>query len=425
MKNFSLLAFVALMACSPEKQPVRLIVLDPGHFHASLVMQGMYPGIDSTARVFAPDGPEVKQYLASVEKYNQRAEQPTHWHTDVYTGPDYLEQLGAQPAGNIVIIAGNNRLKSSYIRRSVHAGMHVMSDKPMAIDAAGFDSLKAAFEEAAAKKVQLFDMMTERYEIVSILQKEIAQMPAVFGTLEKGSASDPAVIRESVHHFKKNVAGRLLIRPTWYMDVNQQGEGIVDVTTHMVDLIQWTCFPEQVIDYTKDIQVDSARRWPTAMTAQQFADITGQPAAQNDSVLQVYANGAFDYRLRGVHARVSVTWKYEGEGGDTHYSFMRGTKASVLLKDGELFVQTSATDSAALQPLLQKYPGVTLERTGSGWRIVIPDSYKKGHEASFAKVMEAFLGYVKEGNMPAWEVPNTLAKYYTTTEALKLAKKRN
>lgn len=414
-----------MMACSPAKPPQqqRLIALDPGHFHASLVMQHMYPGIDSVAQVLAPEGPEVEQYLAVVDRYNQRTEQPTHWQTEVYKGPDYLQRLAAQPAGSIVVIAGNNRLKSSYIRSSVRAGMHVLSDKPMAIDPAGFDSLKAAFAEAEEKKVQLYDMMTERYEILSILQKEITHMPAVFGELEKGSPDNPAVIRESVHHFKKNVAGKLLVRPVWYMDVNQQGEGIVDVTTHMVDLIQWTCFPEQVLDYTKDIVIDSARRWPTAMTMQQFADITGQPAAQSDSVLQVYANGAFSYRLRGVNARVSVTWAYEG-GGDTHYALTRGTKANVLLENGELYVHTKTADSATLQPLLQKYPGLALERIDKGWRITVPASYKKGHEASFAKVMEAFLQYVKEGKQPAWEVPNTLAKYYTTTEALKLARNK-
>jgi hypothetical protein len=30
--------------------------------------------------------------------------------------------------------------------------------------------------------------------------------------------------------------------------------------------------------------------------------------------------------------------------------------------------------------------------------------------------------FLKEGKLPAWEVPNMISKYYTTTEALKLAK---
>ena len=52
---------------------------------------------------------------------------------------------------------------------------------------------------------------------------------------------------------------------------------------------------------------------------------------------------------------------------------------------------------------------------------MIPSTYKEGHEAHFAKVTEQFLGYLKNKNMPAREVPDMLAKYYVTTKALELA----
>lgn len=427
------------MACETKKTTtVKLIALDPGHFHASLVQQEMYPGIDSILKVFAPEGAEVERYRKAVLAYNERKDSPTHWRQEVYTGPDYLQQLLAQPTGNIVVIAGNNRLKSTYIRRCVHAGMHVLSDKPMAIDAAGFDSLKAAFDEAAQHHVQLYDMMTERYEITSILQRELVQMPSVFGKLEKGTPAAPAIIKESVHHFRKKVAGNVLIRPAWYMDVTQQGEGIVDVTTHLVDLIQWTCFPDQVIHYEEDILIDSARRWPTAMTFSQFHEITNEDRfpdyllkdVNEDSVLQVYANGAFDYRIKEVHARVAVSWKYQApEGtGDTHYSLIRGTGADIVIRDGALYIELKTAGTEALQRgvgvLAATYPGISLKASGKAWEVVIPATYKKGHEASFARVMQKYLLYVNSGSMPAWEVPNMLAKYYTTTQALQLARKR-
>ena len=60
-------------------------------------------------------------------------------------------------------------------------------------------------------------------------------------------------MKESVHHLFKLVDNKPLTRPVWYLDVNQQGEGIVDVTTHLVDLVQWEAFPDQIIDYKKDI----------------------------------------------------------------------------------------------------------------------------------------------------------------------------
>ncbi|NML38436.1 Gfo/Idh/MocA family oxidoreductase [Chitinophaga sp. G-6-1-13] len=442
----------ALLSCGTTRQKqssMQLIALDPGHFHASLVQQQMYPGIDSTIRVFAPEGPEVKQYLANIERFNQQTDPPVHWATDVYTGPDYLEKMLQQPAGNIVVIAGNNRLKATYIRRAVNAGQHVLADKPMAIDAAGFDSLQASFREAAGKKVQLYDIMTERYEIRNTLQRELAQVSEVFGTLETGTVDNPAVVKNSVHHFKKLVAGKTMVRPAWYMDETQQGEGIADVTTHLVDLVQWTCFPGQIIDFHQDIQMDSARRWATTMSLQQYTDITGQTGfpsylAKNvdkDNVLHVYANGAFDYTIKGIHANISVTWNYQApEGtGDTHYSLLRGTKASLVIRQGAeqqykpvLYIESAHHHDTAyaktvadhITMLAQKYPGLSLKANDKGWEIVIPEALAKKHEALFGKVMQQFLEYVRNNNMPAWEVPNMLAKYYTTTQALALAKKQ-
>ena len=89
--------------------------------------------------------------------------------------------------------------------------------------------------------------MTERFETTTILQKLLSLDESVFGTLETGSKSEPAVTKVSVHHFSKIVSGSPLQRPAWFFDVEQQGEGIVDVTTHLVDLVQWECFPEQIL----------------------------------------------------------------------------------------------------------------------------------------------------------------------------------
>ncbi len=52
----------------------------------------------------------------------------------------------------------------------------------------------------------------------------------------------------------------------------------------------------------------------------------------------------------------------------------------------------------------------------------MPAHYHVGHEAHFGQVTEKFLGYLTAGALPAWEVPNMLAKYYTTTQALALAR---
>lgn len=56
--------------------------------------------------------------------------------------------------------------------------------------------------------------------------------------------------------------------------MNEEGEGIVDVTTHLVDLVQWEAFPEQIID-SGDVQMLTAKRWPTVLNKEEFAKVTG------------------------------------------------------------------------------------------------------------------------------------------------------
>ena len=271
----SLIGFAMLQSCQQDAKktkdkPVRLVVLDPGHFHAALVQKSMYEEVDSVVAVYAPEGKELDAYLEKIDAYNQRPDSPTSWKENVYRGPDFLERmLLADKPGNLVVLAGNNREKTAYINKSVNAGLHVLSDKPMAIDESGFSLLNEAFATAQKQNVLVYDIMTGRQDIINILQRELTMLPEIFGQLQKGTAEDPAVVKESTHHFFKNVSGKPLIRPTWYFDVNQQGEGIVDVTTHMIDLIQWSCFPETILDYKKDIDVFAAKRWVTELTPPQ------------------------------------------------------------------------------------------------------------------------------------------------------------
>jgi predicted dehydrogenase len=430
-------------------KPVRLITLDPGHFHAALVQKSMYNDIDSVVHVYAPAGPDVQSHLDKINGYNARPKDPTHWVESVYTGPDYLQKMIADKAGNTVILAGNNREKTNYILQSLQAGFHVLGDKPMVIDDKAFGLLRQAFDTAAAHQLVLYDIMTERYEITSILQRELAALPAVYGAQEKGSPSHPGVVASSVHRWYKYVSGNALTRPAWFFDVTQQGEGIVDVMTHLVDLVQWGCFPDQTLDYAKDIEVDQARHWTTDLTLSEFKTITKLDSFPDflkkdlapDTILKVYANGEINYRLRGVYVRTTATWTYKAPTGadDTYSSLMRGSKAHLLiLQDSAqqyhptLYIEPVTTDPAYEQTLssqfvnLQaRFPGISLKKEGARWEVLIPDHYKEGHEAHFARVTEKFLGFVKDHNMPAWEVPNMIAKYYTTTKGLGLARKNH
>ena len=175
----TVLAFTA-KAGQAQKQPYRLITLDPGHFHASLVQKFMSPDLDSTVHVYAPAGDDLAQHLARIEAFNRRSDQPTHWNEVVYSGADYFKKMLADRAGNVVVIAGNNAQKTDYIVRAIDAKLNVLGDKPLVVTPPDLVKLRGAFKNAVAKRVLLYDIMTERNEITNTLQREL-MTPALFG----------------------------------------------------------------------------------------------------------------------------------------------------------------------------------------------------------------------------------------------------
>ena len=82
------------------------MTIDPGHFHAALVQKSMYPQINPTAYVYAPEGADVQAHLTMIKQYNKRAENPTSWKEVIYTGPDFLEKALAEKKGNVVMLCG-------------------------------------------------------------------------------------------------------------------------------------------------------------------------------------------------------------------------------------------------------------------------------------------------------------------------------
>ena len=229
-----LFSLVALPLSMFAQKTVKLITLDPGHFHAALIQKSMYPQVDPTVHVYAEEGRDLRLHMERIDGSNKRNATPTSWKEEVYTGKDFFEKMIAEKKGNVVVLAGNNRLKTDYILSSIKNGFHVFADKPMAIDSKGFNKLKTAFSVAQKSGLQLYDIMTERNEITTMLQRAFSMESDLFGTLEKGTPEDPSVTKISVHHFYKYVSGSVLTRPSWFFDDKQQGAGIVDVTTHLV-----------------------------------------------------------------------------------------------------------------------------------------------------------------------------------------------
>ncbi len=410
----------------------RLITVDPGHFHAALIQKEMYPGVSPRVSVYAPLGSDLTEHLNRIARFNQRAQNPTSWELDIHAQPDFLRRMIAEKPGNIVVLSGRNRGKIGLIRAAIDAGLHVLADKPWIIRPEDLPELEAALAAAQSQGVVAYDIMTERYEITSMLQRELVNDPGTFGRPLHGTAEEPGVYMESVHHILKTVAGVPNLRPMWFFDVAQQGEALADVGTHLVDLAQWTLFPEQAIHYRNDIRMVSASRWPTRLSAAQFQQVTGQAG----SALDYYCNTRVSYALHGIHVKLDVLWNWEAPAGtgDTHLAIYRGTKSSIEVRQGkeekyqpELYVvpeEGGVREGLAwkIDQLSSRYPGVGLEDQGKRIRVTIPDTYRVGHEAHFAQVARQFFEYLdRPSSFPDWENPWMLAKYFVSTKGVELS----
>ncbi len=417
-----------------------LVIVNPGHFHAGLVLREMHPEISRDVYIYSNPGIDLDNYMKLVQSFNNRAQHPTSWNFHVYAAPDFMEKAVTEKKGDIAILAGKNNLKIHYIKGLHDAGFSVLSDKPLTINRDGVKVLK----EVLAGNPILMDIMTERHEITSLLQRDLVKSKELFGEfrIEKDS---PSIIKESVHHLYKTVNGAPLVRPGWYFDVNVQGEGIVDVTTHLVDLIQWMLLGEASVDYARDVELDAARRWSTDVPLDKYKLVTKlenfpESLAANVSgdTLKLFSNGEFRYRIKGIPVKLSVVWALQAPegGGDTHKSIMKGSVSDLIIDQGpqtgnkpELFVQPHGNPDQ-FESTLKKavaalnYNGLAVVKDGGRFRIDIPAALRTSHEEHFAAVRDEFLKILESGKEPANLRANLISKYSLLADARELALKK-
>jgi predicted dehydrogenase len=419
---------------------VKLMTLDPAHFHAALVQKEMLPGIARRSYIYAPLGPDLFEHLQRIEGFNTRAENPTDWELDVYCTNDPVRRMCTERPGNVVVIAGHSGNKMDRIRACLDAGLNVLADKPWIIHAAQLPALESALDLAARTGLVAYDIMTERFEPSTIIQRSLVNDPAVFGAPLAGSETEPGVTIESIHHLLKTVAGVPNLRPAFFFDAADQGTALADVGTHLIDLVQWTLFPGQSIRTPQDLRIGATRRWPTVMTLAQFQRLTALSAFPpqlapyvKQGALDFDGNGEIHYQIRGIHVQLSALWHYESPTGvDLHHAVYRGANAHVDVRQGEkekyvpeVYVVPNAPRNRAavteaveahLRLLQTQYAGVAYETAGDELHVTIPDRYRVGHEAHFAQVLERFLSYLgSPQSMPAWEHANMIAKYTVST----------
>jgi len=419
----------------------RLVLIDPGHFHAALVQREMYESLSPEARVYAPLGPDLLDYLGRITRFNAASERPTGWRLRLQASPDFLARLKDEAPGGVAIIAGRNGHKIERIEAAVAAGLHVLADKPMIIRREALSRLDAVLVQAAERGLVVHDLMTGRLDEIGRAIRALRSDPELFGEPVPGSAAEPGVRLSNVHQLLKTVAGLPNRRPPWYFDITEQGEGLADTGTHLVDRVHETLFPNDALDYRRDIRLHTASRWPTRLSLTQFCEVTGAAAWPNflapwiaGDMLDYYCNGRLQYEIRGIHVALECRWDWQTEAGDdTHNSIYRGSHCRLELRQGkpegyrpQLYVVPEGDIAAALErriaALQAELPGIGLEQRDGEWRIVVPDELRRGHEANFAAFTRQFLAYVEDRRtIPPRFRSNLLAKYYVTTGGVTLS----
>ena len=418
-----------------------LLILNPGHFHAALVLRERHPRLSDEIYVYSEPGPDLDRFLEIAESFNNRQADPTQWQLIVHRGQDCLDKLIAEKRGDIVVLAGRNNTKMKNIATLNRAGFAILADKPWVTTE---DALPYLGATMAPGRPLAADIMTERYEIATLLQKELLAEENVFGRIRIEKDGSPSVFKECVHHLYKIVNENPLVRPAWYFDIDVQGEGIVDTTIHLVDMTQWMLFPATPIDYENDIELITARRWATRVPLDKFTKITG--AAQfpgaireyvEEDILDYYCNGELIYRIKGVPVHLREIWHLdEPPGGkDTHRSLIKGTRSDLMIRQlpetgfkTELLIiprQNRKPVEEAVQVCLKnwskKYPGLSAMPEKNALLVQIPETLRTTHEQHFYRVRDAFIEHLDNGTEPPEHRACTLAKYTLLAEARELA----
>ena len=412
-----------------------LLFLEPGHFHAALTLRVRNPRVDRRIHLYAAPGPERDAFIALVRSFNSRTVDPTDWDLKVHESAGPERALVEERRGGAVVLAGRNQPKLGTIARLHAAGLHVLADKPWLTDRAALPDLA----RVTAGGPLAMDVMTFRHEAVAGLAVRLAASRELFGGFDPRS-DEPAIDLRSTHHLLKMVNGAPLRRPAWYYDTRIQGDGLVDLQSHMTDQAQWLVGDGAGFDYERDFALEGADRWTTPVPLDLFRASTGRsdfPEALRErvtgGVLALACNGDIRYRLRGVPVRQRAEWgQREPEGGgDAHRAALRGTEAAIVARRGpetgfraELHVaprepgpRFDARLDEALSGWGRDLPDLSRRPSSLGYEIVIPNPLHTPHEAHFAMVLDRFLDHVEGDAWPAVLADRIRSRYTLLAEA--------
>jgi predicted dehydrogenase len=422
--------------------PLALAFLDPGHFHAALTLGAPNPSVRDDILVYAPEGPELADFLALVESFNGRPAHPTAWRPMVRRSRDPLADLLTDGKADAVVIAGRTAGKLARIRALHDAGLPVLADKPWLV---GPEDLDHARRVLSGPPLAM-EMMTGRHDAAGAVLERVVADDAVFGGFAAAAPGRAPIELGSVHHLAKVVNGAPLRRPPWYFDVRVQGDGLADIPTHLVDRAQRLVAAARA-GRPEQVELVSARAWPTAVPREVWRRVTGLadfPAELAGDVrgdaLHCRCNAELHARVGGVAVSMSTRWDLVEPpgGGDAHTMLLRGARATVRVEQTERtafrrriwLADTSeqgapaGAASTALADAVERavrawhgdLPGLAAAPGAEGIELVLPAA--SGHESHFALVLREFVDALARGDAMAGQRARTLAKYALLAEAI-------
>src|ERR1043166_4326659 len=114
MRVCALVLLPALLGAAGAPE-LRLVTLDPAHFHAAQFYSGALPGFSRDAWVYAPLAPDLAGYLTSLSQLAGRGPEPDHRRFHVYAVSVYLVRILSEQPGNVLAISGRNQRAIEYI----------------------------------------------------------------------------------------------------------------------------------------------------------------------------------------------------------------------------------------------------------------------------------------------------------------------
>ena len=293
---------------------VRFMTLDPGHFHAGLVQKEMYPNVSKRVHVYAPLGTDLLEHLNRIVAFNTRARRIPPPGSSRFT-PAPTRSSGCCASGRAMSWSspGATGARSTRSKPRSKPDSTCWRTSPGSSIRPTFPKLESALDTAESQgpdRLRHHDRALRNHDHAP---EGADPRPGHFRDHLPGHGGRSLRLHGERAPPAQNGRGHAQppARPGSSTS-QQQGEALPDVGTHLVDLVQWMLFPEQPIDYRKDVRMLAAKRWATVLTKARVPESHGRGGVSGLSESQVkadrleyFCNGRVSYALRGVHIRLT------------------------------------------------------------------------------------------------------------------------